>query len=278
MNRKGTLTIKSLNQMRLTTSGHEIAGVLPVGQGGREKKRGGASDNPIRSGFNNRNLEGVELKLEQAVTVVERLIMAALMECCSNKLYNKFKYGEIIDDLKTTCIHDLITFARKDPSAGSEIEVLARTSTSYTAVLHYRIAHWIYQNLQAPEKTMLAALLSRRGKLLSGAEIHFRCYIGQRFVLDHGYGTVIGETARIGNDCYILGGVTLGSRKIADNTSAPRHPQLGDRVQVGMNAALLGPIRIGNDAFIGTGCLVSRDVPHGHRVTMRSDQNITVMG
>lgn len=229
-------------------------------------------------GFTNRKLEGVELKWEQAVTVVERLIMAALMECCSSKLYNKLKYAEIIDDLKTTCTHDLITFSRKDPSSAGEIEVLARASTSYTAVLHYRIAHWIHQHLQEPEKTLLAALLSRRGKLLSGAEIHYRCTIGQRFVLDHGYGTVIGETARIGNDCYILGGVTLGSRDIADNTPTPRHPQLGDRVQVGMNATLLGPIVVGDDAFIGTGCLVSRDVPGGHRVTMRSDQNITVMG
>lgn len=175
-------------------------------------------------GFTNRKLEGVELKWEQAVTVVERLIMAALMECCSSKLYNKLKYAEIIDDLKTTCTHDLITFSRKDPSSGGEIEILARASTSYSAVLHYRIAHWIYQNLQEPEKTLLAALLSRRGKLLSGAEIHFRCSIGQRFVLDHGYGTVIGETARIGNDCYILGGVTLGSRDIADNTPAPGIP------------------------------------------------------
>lgn len=45
-----------------------------------------------------------------------------------------------------------------------------------------------------------------------------------------------------------------------------------------MNATLLGPILVGDDAFIGTGCLVSRDVPGGHRVTMRTDQNITVMG
>ncbi|WP_328185964.1 serine O-acetyltransferase [Marinobacter sp. OP 3.4] len=228
-------------------------------------------------GFTNRNPEGVELKWEQAVSVVERLIMAALMECCSSRLYHSLKYAEIIHDLTSTCTHDLITFSTKDPSAGSEIEVLARASTSFTAVLHYRIANWIHRNLQEPEKTMLAALLSRRGKLLSGAEIHYKCSIGQRFVLDHGYGTVIGETTRIGNDCYILGGVTLGSREIADNLPTPRHPQLGDRVQVGMNATLLGPIEIGDDAFIGTGCLVSRDVPPGHRVTLRREQNITVM-
>lgn len=228
-------------------------------------------------GFSKHNLEGVRLKREQAEIVVERLIMAALLECCSITLYDKLKYARIIDELKATCVQDLVTYCNKDPSSGDEIDVLARASTSFAAVLHYRIAHWIHHYCQEPDKTLLAALLSRRGKLLSGAEIHYRCSIGQRFVLDHGYGTVIGETARIGDDCYLLGGVTLGSRDIAENTAVPRHPQLGDRVQVGMNATLLGAIEVGDDAFIGTGCLVSRDVPAGHRVTLRREQNITVM-
>ncbi len=45
--------------------------------------------------------------------------------------------------------------------------------------------------------------------MLSGAEIHFRSRIGARFIIDHGMGTVIGETSTIGDDCYVLGGVTL---------------------------------------------------------------------
>ncbi len=122
---------------------------------------------------------------------------------------------------------------------------------------------------------MLAALITRRGKLLSGAEIHFNSRIGRRFVLDHGYGTVIGETSVIGDDCYILGGVTLGSRLIAANTQGPRHPNLGDRVQVGMNSSLLGHIRIADDVFIGSGCLVTQDVPAGQKITLPKGQNVS---
>ena len=38
---------------------------------------------------------------------------------------------------------------------------------------------------------------------------------------------------------------------------------LGDRVRVGANAVVLGPITIGDDAVIGAGAVVVRDVPAG---------------
>ncbi|WP_424804682.1 serine O-acetyltransferase, partial [Pseudomonas viridiflava] len=91
----------------------------------------------------------------------------------------------------------------------------------------------------------LAASISRRGKMLSGAEIDFRSRIGSRFVIDHGVGTVIGETTVIGNDCYILGGVTLGARGISSNGAVPRHPRIGNHVQIGAFANVLGNVSVG---------------------------------
>jgi serine O-acetyltransferase len=220
-------------------------------------------------------LPGTAAEQAHALIVIENLMTAALLECCPVSQYDKLKHSSIFDDLKQACAQDLLAFSRKDPASGCDIEVIARSCTSYAAVLHYRIAHWMYESLLAPERAMLAAMMTRRGKLLSGAEIHFKCRIGKRFVLDHGYGTVIGETAVIGDDCYVLGGVTLGSRQIADNMPGPRHPHLGDRIQVGMHASLPGRISIGNDAFIGAGCLVIRDVPAGHKVTQHH-QTITI--
>ena len=79
--------------------------------------------------------------------------------------------------------------------------------------------------------------------VLSGAEIHPAARIGRRFVLDHGYGTVIGETCEIGHDCYILCGVTLGARGIANNPDGKRHPRLGNNVEVGSGARVLGYVR-----------------------------------
>lgn len=212
--------------------------------------------------------------LERAITIVERLVSAALLECCSTLWFENNRHQNIVNRIKLTCANDLLAFYSKDPSNVKDIEVLARSSTSYAAVLHYRLAHWIHKNLDTPESNMAKAMISRRGKLLSGAEIHCNCNIGERFVLDHGYGTVIGETSSIGNDCYILGGVTLGSRRIAHNLSEPRHPSLGDRVQIGMNVSLLGPISIGSDCFIEAGCIVSTDIIAKSRVTLSQSHTI----
>ena len=83
-------------------------------------------------------------------------------------------------------------------------------------------------------------------------------------------GTVIGETAVIGDDCYILGGVTLGASGIADNPRAKRHPTLGNRVQVGAFAQIFGPIHVGDDVFIGPHCTVTHDVAARSRVVLQS--------
>jgi serine O-acetyltransferase len=80
--------------------------------------------------------------------------------------------------------------------------------------------------------------------------------IGPGLMLMHGFATII--TARtIGADCQISQQVTIGY----DDRGAP--PILGDRVRVGANAVVLGPITIGNDAVVGAGAVVIRDVPAG---------------
>ena len=40
-------------------------------------------------------------------------------------------------------------------------------------------------------------------------------------------------------------------------------PILGDRVQVGAGAVILGAVRIGDDAIIGANAVVLQDVPAG---------------
>ncbi|MFC0691025.1 serine O-acetyltransferase [Paraburkholderia humisilvae] len=102
-----------------------------------------------------------------------------------------------------------------------------------------------------------------------------RCTIGKRFILDHGVGTVVGETAVIGDDCYILGGVTLGAVGIAGNPPGKRHPVLGDRVEVGAFTRILGRVEIGDEVFIGPHCVITQDVPSGSIVTVRTSVQIT---
>ncbi|MFM0058835.1 serine O-acetyltransferase [Paraburkholderia phytofirmans] len=210
---------------------------------------------------------------------VFNLLRAALMECAPPAVA---KAVVVHRRFKQACVaahEDLDAFLSKDPAQRGSAAITLTGSTSYKAILHYRLAHALIEigkleDFAFDELEAYACLVSNRGKLLSGAEIHPRSEIGRRFVLDHGWGSVIGETSVIGHDCYLLGGVTLGAAGIANNPSARRHPTLGDRVQIGAFARVFGNIQIGNDVFIGTHCCVTQDIASDSIVTLRSQTQI----
>jgi serine acetyltransferase len=80
--------------------------------------------------------------------------------------------------------------------------------------------------------------------------------IGPGLMLMHGFATIV-TAQRIGVDCQVAQQVTIGY----DDRGAP--PVLGDRVRIGANAVVLGPITVGDDAVVGAGAVVVHDVPAG---------------
>lgn len=93
-----------------------------------------------------------------------------------------------------------------------------------------------------------------------GLEIPLRTRIGQGFTIYHGFGLVIHGKATIGNGVKIRHGVTLGNKILSDGTLTLA-PSIGNGVEFGANATVLGPIRVGDDAVIGAGAVVTKDVP-----------------
>ncbi len=71
-------------------------------------------------------------------------------------------------------------------------------------------------------------------------------------------GVVFGETAEIGDGCTIYQGVTLGGTSLSHGK---RHPTLGRNVVVGVNSSVLGAIVLGDNAKVGGGSVVVKDVP-----------------
>lgn len=140
-----------------------------------------------------------------------------------------------------------------DPAARSPIEVVLLYPGLHALWLH-RTAHalWGHEHLFA------ARLISYMNRFATGIDIHPRAEIGRRVVIDHGMGVVIGETAKVGDDCLLYKGVVLGGTTLSHGK---RHPQLGNRVVVGSNACVLGNIEIGDAARIGSGSVVIRAVP-----------------
>lgn len=211
---------------------------------------------------------------------VSNLVRAALLECCPPTFVARtIREPWLHDVLKLAC-DDLQAFSEKDPAADKDPHCIVHGYSSFRAVMHYRLANALatwpaaLEIAQARDLEIHARLISCRGKLLSGAEIHHRCTIGRRFILDHGYGTVIGETAQIGDDCYILGGVTLGAVGISDNPRGKRHPTIGNRVQIGAFTRIFGHITIGDDVFIGPQCVIKDDIPNGAVVTVKTEVQV----
>jgi serine O-acetyltransferase len=145
------------------------------------------------------------------------------------------------------------TIRERDPAARSAVEIVL----TYPG-LHAQLFHRVAFSLRQRRLHLLARIISHLGRFLTGIEIHPGATIGRRLFIDHGMGVVIGETAVIGDDCTLYQGVTLGG---TGKQRGKRHPTLGNRVVVGVGAKILGAVTIGDEAKIGGGAVVLRDVP-----------------
>ncbi|MBM95234.1 MAG: serine O-acetyltransferase [Oceanospirillaceae bacterium] len=153
---------------------------------------------------------------------------------------------------------DIACVFDRDPAARNTFEVMT-TYPGVHAILHYRIANWLW----CRGFKWLSRFLSAASRWFTGIEIHPGATIGQRFFIDHGMGVVIGETAEIGDDCTLYHGVTLGGTSW---NKGKRHPTLMNGVVVGAGAKVLGPIVVGENARIGSNAVVTKEVPSGATV------------
>ena len=151
-------------------------------------------------------------------------------------------------------VRDIRAIGENDPAAHNLLETFLCHTPLY-AILIYRVAHALH-GLGLP---VLPRFMTTLGKILTGVEIHPAAEIGEGFFIDHGIGVVIGETAQIGTDCVMFHNVTLGG---TGKHHGKRHPTICDRVLIGTNSVLLGPLTVGADSSIGANSfLIMHDVP-----------------
>ncbi|MDT8991146.1 serine O-acetyltransferase [Curvibacter sp. APW13] len=151
---------------------------------------------------------------------------------------------------------DIQCILDRDPAARSTWEVLTCYPGLHALVLHRR-AHWCWNH----GLKWLGRFISHISRFLTGIEIHPGAKIGERVFFDHAMGTVVGETAEIGDGCTIYQGVTLGGTSLYKG--AKRHPTLGKDVVVSAGAKVLGGFEVGDGAKIGSNAVVIKPVPPG---------------
>lgn len=154
-----------------------------------------------------------------------------------------------------------------DPAAKTHGETIF-CYPSIRALTNHRIAHELY--LLGVD--IIPRIIGEMAHSDTGIDIHPGATIGKSFFIDHGTGTVIGETTVIGDNVRIYQGVTLGAKSFPKGEDErlikglPRHPIVEDDVIVYAGSTILGRVTIGKKAIIGGNVWITRDVPAGAQI------------
>jgi len=169
--------------------------------------------------------------------------------------------------LKTSCIeeHDVVFLIKSD---------LYR----YTGSLHYSISRSLlrgepgfkYSFWMRISRYMKQNRVLRHGfaflvnRIVShytfkyGISIPPETVIGSGFYIGHFGGIVVSPKSKIGKNCNISQGVTIGQ---TNRGSRKGFPIIGNNVYIGPGAKIIGGVTIGNDVAVGANCVVTKDVP-----------------
>lgn len=226
------------------------------------------------------SLNGISLKNEIKNCVretVEKCVAEAGGECCGGCCEKSAKEksrqaGEVfeskLDELFEFCKTDVEAVIKGDPSAENE-KIVFNVFPGFLAITVYRMAHVFYE-MRVP---YLPRVLTEYAHSRTGIDINAGAKIGKNFLIDHGTGVVIGETAVIGDNCRIYQGVTIGALSLKAGSGVrgeKRHPTIGNGVIIYANATILGGNTvIGDDCVIGGNAFVIKSVPAGTKVLSR---------
>lgn len=121
---------------------------------------------------------------------------------------------------------------------------------------------YIFRNCQKYHKTpilgMFWKLVLRHYQIKYGFQIYPETEIGEGLYLGHWGALVINPKVKIGKNCNIAQGVTIGQ---ANRGKSVGFPTIGNEVWIGANAVIVGNITIGNNVLIAPNAYVNTDVP-----------------
>jgi serine O-acetyltransferase len=130
----------------------------------------------------------------------------------------------------------------------------------FWAMIVYRFGRWRYALRPAILRKLFSLIyrvLFKFTQIITGIELPCEVSVGRNFVIDHFGGIIISGYAKFGDNCRIRNGVVVGLRRVEEKCA----PIIGNNVDIGAGAKLLGPIRIGDNVVIGANSVVLSDVP-----------------
>jgi len=216
-------------------------------------------------------LKELESELESLMQPLRKKLSREPLEICRDFMTR-------LPGVYDLMIKDAHAFFRFDPAAES-IEEVILCYPGFFSIAVYRLAHELHE-LEVP---VLPRVMTEYSHGKTGVDIHPGAKIGESFFIDHGTGTVIGETAVIGNDVKIYQGVTLGALFVKKSMAKQkRHPSIEDNVIIYARSTILGgETTIGHDSVIGGNVWLTESVTpfsvvyQKHHIVVKDSKEIT---
>lgn len=128
--------------------------------------------------------------------------------------------------------------------------------------LFWRMGHYLYN--RGGVFSFIARIFEFVNYFVCSNAVSAQAQIGEGTKFWHrGLGCTVHYKAQIGQNCWILPNVMIGS-KFAGGMPDAEPPLIGDNVFIGTGAVIIGPIHIGNNVIVGANAVVTKDVPDNH--------------
>lgn len=138
---------------------------------------------------------------------------------------------------------------------------------------------WLRKEQSAPPHLLKYVYkpMGRFTQFIYKCEISPEAKIDGGLYIGHPYCITINPNAKIGRNCNIHKGVTIGQENRGKRKGAPI---IGNEVWIGVNSTIVSSITIGDDVLIAPNSYVNQDIPShsvvfGNPCQIRSSQNAT---
>ena len=134
------------------------------------------------------------------------------------------------------------------------------SSQGFWIMVVYRFGRWRYtinNGIVRKPFSLLYKVFDKTAQILTGIELPCEVPVGRNFRIDHFGDIIVSGYASFGDNCIIRNGVTVGLKNIEEKAA----PKIGNDVNIGTGAKLLGNITIGNNVDIGANAVVISSVP-----------------
>jgi serine O-acetyltransferase len=221
----------------------------------------GARHSTAVAGVTAQRVRSIWERLEEEVCKSLRIVAPECPRAKARAVLERFmgRIPALREVLKT----DVEAAFEGDPAAGSFEEIIV-AYPFLEAVAIQRVAHGLYgEGLPLIPRIMTEWAHSR-----TGIDIHPGAKIGTHFFIDHGTGTVVGETCQIGNRVKLYQSVALIARSLSGGQTLrgkKRHPTIGDGVTLYAGSTVMG-----GDTVIGEGSTIGANVFLTHSIPPRS--------